>query len=117
MKFEISQDNFILLDTFSMVVLSNKSIKLKIAEDMNLLFVFNNDKNEKEHTFTTTIIEKTILKIELINFNNPLGTATKEPILVGDYNGKNIFVHFCVYSLGDNELNQTKIFICSLYQG
>jgi hypothetical protein len=110
------QDNFVLLDTFSMVLIKNKPLKLKIAEDIILIFELIDDKNNKKTSFSTELVDKITLKFKLENFNNPLGASTAEPLLIGDYKGKKLYIHISVYAIGDNDLDKTKTFVCSLFQ-
>jgi hypothetical protein len=115
MKFDVSQDNFFLLDTFSLVLIKGKAVRIQIDEETILIFELQ-DSNDKKSSISTKLVDKTTLKLNLINFNNPQGTCTVEPMLIGDYQGKKLYVHFATYAIGNRELDRSKILICSLFQ-
>ena len=50
-------------------------------------------------------IKDDVLKIRLINFNNPLGTENISPIKVGTLDGKQLFFQFRVYAMDGNGQN------------
>jgi hypothetical protein len=116
MEFKITQGKFVLRDSFSFVVIRDEPIHIKLADDMNLEFVFVDDPDNKKHSLESSIIKNTTLQYILRNFNNPLGTCTTEPLLIGDLDKKNLYIHFSVHTIGGNEANKSKIFTCSLFQ-
>jgi len=47
-----------------------------------------------------------IISLPCKNFDNSLGTGTTRPIELAIYQNKKIFLHFWVYSLGENSIRK-----------
>ena len=49
--------------------------------------------------------------LELHNFNNPLGTATKNPLLVAEADGRKVFISISVEAIGEIKLVSFTLYI------
>lgn len=61
-------------------------------------FVSNTD---KKHSMDKAIEGNTII-LKCTNFNDPLGVGTVKPLSIATIAGKEVFLHFWTYNLGEN---------------
>ena len=111
MSYIVKQENFVLVETVNMVAIGGRPISIQIAPDMKVTFIFEGEEDKDQDIKFE--IEGNNLKIRLKNFNNSLGTSTIEPIKIGDVNGKGLFVHFYVITIGSKV--KTRTFTCSFF--
>lgn len=109
MKIEKSSSNHTILDSGSAITYSNTA-ELSFSVEMDNTFSFkvilkfeNTDNNQYE--LKHNISDNTII-LTCVNFDNPLGTGTTNPIELATYNGKKIYFNFWVYALGAKSLRK-----------
>lgn len=79
-------------------------VKIKITDkkedELKLKFLFKYSNSSKSN-ININADTKTGITIELINFNNPLGTGLKKPISIAKLDERSISILFNVYKNGD----------------
>lgn len=110
----ITSDKHELLDS-GMVLLYDNESTIDIVETftkdfkVTIRFVLKSDKS-KEHKIELDVDnESMIIKYTCYNFENSLGTGTKNPIEIGAINYKKIYIHFWIYALGSDETKVLKL--------
>lgn len=78
----------------------------------NLIFKFENDVNNKNHSLNFNLQDNTIT-FSCINFNNPLGTGTKKALELATVEDKKVFITFWVTTMGAESLKRLDY---SIYQ-
>lgn len=80
------------------------NVKIRITDnkedELKLKFLFKYSNSSKSN-ININADTKTGVTIELINFNNPLGTGLKKPISIAKLDNRSISVLFNVYKNGD----------------
>jgi len=95
-------DGYEVVGSGSVFTFYQKPIKIKIEEsdpkenDMYILFKFLDDISTTEPDVKTTVDDSTII-ISLVNYNNVLGTGTKDPFRIGTSGDNYLYLHFRVY--------------------
>lgn len=82
------------------------------VDNLTLNFSFKKDKSAKEREIKSDVSEHS-LNIQLINFENPLGTVLTDPWEIGTLTNRILFLSFAVYSIGENH----KVVTINLYLG
>ena len=81
------------------------NVKIKITDkkedELKLKFLFKYSNSSKSN-ININADTKTGITIELINFNNPLGTGLKNPIPIAKLDDRRISILFNVYKIGKN---------------
>lgn len=103
MKVEIKNGDLLLTKSDTILVCDNQDITLTFDEQFKLIFHFMEDSTIKENKMEIERFDGGI-KIKLINFNNPIGTATANPIPFATANDKSVYVSFAVYSIGKSKV-------------
>jgi hypothetical protein len=77
-------------------------------ERLLIKFIFTED-DEQEQLINPTSLTKEELELELVNFNNPVGSGTTEPLLLGELDERELYLNFRVYALNgaDRTLHYT----------
>ena len=72
----------------------------------SILFLFRTDASSRESSATVRQQRKHAVDIELVNYNQSLTSGTQDPLEVGAYHGRPLFVHFrgTGFGRGDVEL-------------
>ena len=110
MKVETKNGNLILNKSDTAVVSENEDLTLILDEQFTLTFHFMEDSTIKENKMEFEDFD-TGVKIRLINFNNPLGTATTKPIPFASVNGKPASLSFAVYSISKTKVLHYNIYV------
>lgn len=78
-------------------------------ESIDLVFAFAEDTEDEGARVDSEVIDETTLKLNLVNFANPLGSGSPEPVEVGTLDGDPLQLHFRVRRLegSDPELTYT----------
>jgi Domain of unknown function (DUF6864) len=100
-------------DTGTVISYQNEPIIFTI-NNLKINVNFSNDEKNKKHRIKSQKVSNKELKVNLINFNNSLGTGTTEPLRMGQLNNRELFLNFVVYTLG---FESQKIFIYTWYLG
>jgi hypothetical protein len=97
----------------SVTAFSGHPIEISLGP-LKFLFEFVTKKAVPQQNLLATVPQPNSLRLELTNFDNPLGTGSIKPLPVGSMtiNGKNrvLYLHLRVYAIGeeaDKTLNYT----------
>lgn len=110
MKVEIKNGDLFLTKSDTILVYDNQEVTLTFDEQYTLIFHFMEDSTEKDNKMDIEHIDGGV-KLNLINFNNPIGTATGKPIPFATANNKQVYVSFAVYSIGKSKVLHYNIHI------
>lgn len=88
---------------------SNLTLRL---DDLTFHFQFARDK-EKQRLESEPKSEKSLF-FKVFNFDSPLGTGLIDPILLGKYKKRQLYLIFTVYSIGEGG---QKLFQYTLFSG
>ena len=82
----------------------------------SIKLIFNLAENEKEkRSLNMTVVDTNTAKIDLINFNDPLGIGVKEPMYVGTFMHRKLYFTFFVKPTGS--IQDCKVLTFSVYLG
>lgn len=73
-----------------------------LKNTIRIVFEFKDDKTKEDTPYTNATADGLNLKIELFNFNNPLGSGSSAPLQIGNFEGKPMFLNYRVYKIGKN---------------
>lgn len=107
---EIFVDDFLVYGSGVIVLSSEKTITMKI-EDTDFVFDF---KDEDGGVPAIQIVESVEHRCHLVfsNFNSPLGTSIKDPILIASLdNGENLYLQYAITTIN----KVIKVFQYTLY--
>ena len=79
MKIEVKSGNLILKRSDSVLVYENQPVVLTFDEQFKLSFKFVEDSTLKDQKMDIKQMDEGIV-FELINFNNPIGVGTTQPV-------------------------------------
>ena len=79
----------------TVITFGNDQEKLKFILD------FVQDDKDKKISIKWDVVDSKTLKVTLPNWNNPLGTALIEPVEVGTYRKRRLFILFFIKKAGD----------------
>lgn len=65
-------------------------------EQITLVFAFVDDPDEEAPRVDSEVVDDQTLRLDLVNFANPLGSGSPEPVEVGTLDGDPLLVHFRV---------------------
>ena len=100
--------------SFIAIGLTETVITVGDQEPLRFLISFVEEANGKVDVNFAAVDNKT-LRITLNNWNNPLGTALVEPVEVGSYQDRRLYVLFLIHKAGNKGQNRAVTF--SLYLG
>lgn len=69
----------------------------------SVTFNFVDQTETAEQKASLKVVGERDLEYTLINFTNPLGTGSTDPVKIGKYNGRPMFLHYRVYSIGESD--------------
>ena len=120
LAFKIEMCDFELEESGSIITTKDAEIRFRI-QDLEYVFSFVNEENSPDQLRTKSNDGKR-LEVELVNFNNPLGTGSIDPVPMGRIGEKLLFImirvdafengsktfHYSWYSkpIGTNDTNQ-----------
>lgn len=82
----------------TVIAFSEHPIIIKLA-NLNAIFKFRDEKEKDDQHIEKKLLDPTTLELTLYNFDNPIGSGTSKPMLLGQLNGQPLYVHFRVYAL------------------
>lgn len=83
------------LESGSVLITKDSPLIIKLGADPEFKFSFYFEKNSNsERSMKGTAIDKTELKFDLINFDDPLGCGLLEPVSIGTYKNRKLFLFF-----------------------
>lgn len=105
-----------LLESASFLITDLGETVISVGDQDPLRFVLNfvEDADGKLDLVSEAVDNKT-LRITLTNWNNPLGTTLVEPVEIGSYQNRRLFVTFFICKAGNEGQNRAVTF--SLYLG
>jgi hypothetical protein len=113
---KITTGNAEVLDYGAVILYDNSPFSISFGEEngveLKLSFKFKTS-SESKPTIETEDVENNTLNLTLVNFDNPLGTGTINPIPIGTWHNKKLSLSFKVYSLSGSE---QKSFEFTFYQ-
>lgn len=65
-------------------------------ESVTLVFAFVDDPGEEAPRVDSEVVDDQTLRLELVNFANPLGSGSPAPVEVGTLDGDPLLLHFRV---------------------
>lgn len=117
MKINTGDKELLDTETFLALELGETVIAIEDGSSEPLRFVldFVENKGNKDATLNFNSVDKRTLRATFVNWNSPLGTTLTEPIEVGTYNNRRLFMLFCITKVGQQgELREITF---SLYLG
>lgn len=63
---------------------------------------FENDIKIHDNSLKATAPNQNTLETTFINFNNPVGVGSTNPLNIGKVGGENLYINYRIYSLSDN---------------
>ena len=95
---EIKVGDFDVLDSGTVTSVGSRDVLFTLSERVKVRLVFTIIDN-KNQEMTIQINERGELEFTLQNFDNPLGTEFNEPIEIGTWQGRKLFLHARVLGL------------------
>lgn len=68
-------------------------------ESARVLVDFEDDPDADQPRVDSEIVDDDTIRFTMVNFKNPLGTGTPEPLEIGSLEGKPLWFHFRVYDV------------------
>ena len=79
---------------------------------IQLIFNFSEDKSSKQATAEWNAVDSTTLNILLTNWNSPTGLTLTEPVEIGTYRGRQLFMVFSVVRISTPDpLRKVSLFL------
>ena len=97
----LDSSSIILFDTTSTV---NFNIQCDDTFSFELIFKFMNDNSKKQELKIEA--SENIITLLCLNFNNVLGTGTKQALEIATFEGRKIYINFWVTALGKDSLKR-----------
>lgn len=115
-SYNVINSGVVVVDGDSKIIVSTDFKEKSEDYSFDIEFIFKNDLVDKESKANKRIIKpndrKDYLQIELINFNNPLGTSVSEYHFASDEKNRDFSFNLCVYSI-----NNVKTIMYTIYCG
>lgn len=99
-------ENYKIVGSGTVFSFRQEPIKIKIAtgeSELDLEFKFEKGSNDSDKPTARAEVEGTTLKIRLFNYDNLLGSGTKQPLRLGFIGKEDIYINFRVYGGGDTD--------------
>lgn len=103
MSVRIETDNGEVLASGAVIAFDDESIKFHL-DDLLIRFQFQRDLDNKEQSIKYEKAGDKELLITLINFDNQLGTGNYNPVKIGNFRNKELYLNFIVYALGTKKI-------------
>lgn len=111
MKIEAKNGELLLAKTDTIIVGENEDLTLTFDEQFVVIFHFKEDSTIQENKMDFEDLD-TGIRINLVNFNNPMGISTTRAIQFATADEKPVYIAFAVYSIG-----KTKVLHYNIYTG
>lgn len=103
MDITITSGNLEVLHSGSIIQIKDEPINItltgKTETPLNFVFIFKDDKNDKETVTNYNLIDEFTLEITFINFNSSLGTGNTDLIDLGSIDNRKLFFNYRIYSI------------------
>lgn len=109
MKIKLSNAGYNIISSGSVILYeahSELKFSIEASEDFSfeIVFQFIND-DKKERSLDKEVRDNTIY-FKCVNFENALGVGTMNPLPIATVAGKEWFLHFWSYTMGDNNVRK-----------
>ena len=102
-------------ETFFAIGLGETTITFNEHETLCFIFNFIEDEDEKKRDVKASVVDNKTLKMDLTNWNSALALAVTEPVEVGTYRNRRLFIVFRVSKAAkEGQLREVTL---SLYLG
>lgn len=109
MNIKLKYGELTLIKSDSVIIHDNQPINIIIDDGYTVVVSAQDDSSTTEQNINITPNDRGV-KIDLINFNNPLGTATSKPIEFAKQNGNAISISICLYTIGTAKIIHYNIY-------
>jgi hypothetical protein len=101
MRIKMKIGDFDVFDSGSVVGNLNEPVDFFIDEKVGFLvrLSFIDDTSQNTHTAIAKAFGKNGVEIIFTNYNNGLGTGNITPVRIGQYNGREFYINYRIYSL------------------
>ena len=110
MNLRIKQGDLEVLASGTIHINNNESTIITIDDALNIKISYVDDEENPEQKINSRAIGKEVF-LELRNFNNPLGTATKKPLSIAKMNDKTLGLSFSVVAIGECKVLSYTIYL------
>lgn len=110
MTTSISTEKHVIVSSGSVITSTSDTVTITIDNEFDIELVLVDDKETTEQRIKGENIPRGA-KLSLINFNNPIGTATTEPISIATKKDKTISIALAVHSIGTVRLLQYNVLL------
>lgn len=102
--------------TFIAPALGDTQIKIKSEiEEITFVFELATDRSGEDQIVKITIDDPQTARFKLTNWNNPLGGGLLEPLNIGTFDNRQLFVFFVIQKLGLE--SEARLIIFNAYLG
>lgn len=108
----VQQGNLQVIQTGSVLISNNEPTTFRIDGDYRIIINYKDSKENSTQDMAANPIENGI-SIDLINFNNPLGTSTTSPIPIAKQNNRTIYIALTVHAIGEAKVLTYGIYVGS----
>ena len=89
----------------TLINFEQERITFDFGSSLKISMSFKDDNTQDDPVIKFVPINNNELELELVNFNNPLGTGTSKPIHVGTLQSRELYLNFKVYANNDKTNN------------
>lgn len=106
MEVKITTAGYEVINSGVVTAFNNEPICIQLPNEsgtpFKLTFCFLKDQSIKNHRIKAEAPNNNEVIVKLTNFNNPLGTGTARPVNFASFDGKQLYVSFYVYVVGES---------------
>lgn len=99
MQVSIKQGNYEVVKTGSVLITNNEQTVITIDSNYNIVITYKDDPEDSAQGISFSPYESGV-KLEVKNFNNPLGTSTTSPIAIASKGEQTIYLSLSVVAIG-----------------
>lgn len=108
MKFEVKTDGYKVIRSERVILYEYESdceinVDTENGFKFTIVLKFINDGNDKKEISVNKEVNGNTMTFRCANFDNVLGSGTIKPLPIATLNGKEVFMHFWSYSIGDSK--------------
>ena len=91
----------------SIVAIKDEPVKFSLSDNFVVVFKFAHDDNQKGRRRYANVIDKELV-ITFVNYEDQLGSANSESVVLGTIDGVKIYMNFALFLIGD-EARHTRV--------
>ena len=91
----------------SIVAINDEPVKFSLSDNFVVVFKFAHDDNQKGRRRYANVIDKELV-ITFVNYEDQLGSANSESVVLGTIDGVKIYMNFALFLIGD-EARHTRV--------